>query len=358
MGRRPRLGFLGAGWIGRHRLAAIAAADVADIVAIVEPSAEMAAQAQAVSPGAIMLPDLPALLGADLDGVVIATPSALHADQTILALDAGLAVFCQKPLGRDAAETRAAVLAARRADRLLQADLSYRETAVAQRIHALIASGDLGPVHALDLVFHNAYGPDKPWFHDRALSGGGCVIDLGVHLIDLALWLLDFTPVVQVDSALFRQGGRLGPGDRAVEDYAVASLTLAGGAVVRLACSWNLHAGRPAEISLVAYGNSGGAGFHNVDGSFYDFRAEHFVGTERSVLVQPPDDWGGRAAVGWVRRLADSPAFDPAADRLVDVAHVIDAIYGCGLPDGSDGADRSETMRIDSSTSSAKAIVM
>jgi predicted dehydrogenase len=47
-------------------------------------------------------------------------------------------------------------------------------------------------VFAVDLVFHNAYGPDKPWFYDPELSGGGCVMDLGVHLVDLALWSLDF----------------------------------------------------------------------------------------------------------------------------------------------------------------------
>jgi predicted dehydrogenase len=61
-------------------------------------------------------------------------------------------------------------------------------------------SGELGRVFAVDLVFHNAYGPDKPWFYDPELAGGGCVMDLGVHLVDLALWSLDFPGVTAVTS--------------------------------------------------------------------------------------------------------------------------------------------------------------
>ena len=62
------------------------------------------------------------------------------------------------------------------------------------------ATDALGRTYAVDLVFHNAYGPDKAWFYDPALSGGGCVMDLGVHLVDLALWALDFPAVTKVSS--------------------------------------------------------------------------------------------------------------------------------------------------------------
>ncbi|MBR7513789.1 Gfo/Idh/MocA family oxidoreductase, partial [Mycobacterium tuberculosis] len=80
------------------------------------------------------------------DGIVIATPSALHAEQSIRALDAGAAVFCQKPLGRTAAEVRAVVDAARNADRLLGLDLSCRHTEAMRRIRALIQAGELGRI--------------------------------------------------------------------------------------------------------------------------------------------------------------------------------------------------------------------
>ncbi|MFP3541668.1 Gfo/Idh/MocA family oxidoreductase, partial [Pseudomonas sp. SIMBA_044] len=79
----------------------------------------------------------------------------------------------------------AVLAAARTADRLLSVDLSYRHTHAMEQIKGLIQSGELGEVRAVDLTFHNAYGPDKKWFYKRSESGGGCVIDLGVHMIDL-----------------------------------------------------------------------------------------------------------------------------------------------------------------------------
>jgi predicted dehydrogenase len=325
---RPRLGFLGVGWIGRHRMEAILRDGAATAAVVADPSPEMCAEARTLAPDAEVADSLDAVLEAGVDGVVIATPSALHAAQAIAALERGVAVFCQKPLGRTAAEAKAVVDAARAADRLLAVDLSYRFTAGMQAIRDVVARGELGPVHAVDLLFHNAYGPDKPWFYDPALSGGGCVMDLGVHLVDLALWTLDFPAVEDVQARLFAGGAPLAAGGGQVEDYAVATLTLATGAVVRLACSWRLNAGRDAVIEAAFYGPQGGAALKNVGGSFYDFTAERYRGTASETLASPPDAWGGRAAADWARRLAAGERFDPAAERLVDVARTLDRIYG------------------------------
>ena len=103
---RPKLGFLGVGWIGKNRLEAIAGDSLAEIVAIADPSPGLAAQVAQSFPQTRVFNGLDELLQADLDGVVIATPSALHADQAVNAFENGLAVFCQKPLGRNAEETR------------------------------------------------------------------------------------------------------------------------------------------------------------------------------------------------------------------------------------------------------------
>jgi predicted dehydrogenase len=325
---RARVGFLGVGWIGRHRMEAMLATGAVAAAGIADPSPDMAAEAAKLAPDATLVDSLDALLALGVDGLVIATPSALHAEQSIQALEAGAAVFCQKPLGRTAAETRAVVEAARSADRLLGVDLSYRFTEAMRQIRSLILDGALGRVQAAELVFHNAYGPDKAWFYDPALAGGGCVMDLGVHLVDLALWALDFPAVRAADARLLAAGEPLPPGAGLVEDYAVATLDLDGGAIVRLACSWRLHAGRDAVISAAFYGTEGGAALHNVDGSFYDFIAEHYTGTASRTLARPPDAWGGRAAADWARRLAAGEGFDAEAERLVDVAQVLDRIYG------------------------------
>lgn len=325
---KPRVGFLGVGWIGRHRMEAMIRTGAIEAAGIADASPEMAAEAAKLAPEAALAGGLDELLDLGLDGVVIATPSALHAEQSIASLERGAAVFCQKPLGRTAREAQAVVDAARRADRLLAVDFSYRFTEGMRRIRELVKAGGLGRLYAVDLVFHNAYGPDKSWFYDPALSGGGCVMDLGVHLVDLALWVLDFPAVPAVSAKLLAGGEPLAGRRDKVEDYAAATLELEGGAVVQLACSWRLQAGQDAVISAAFYGTEGGAALRNVDGSFYDFVAERYRGTARETLAVPPDDWGGRAAADWAMRLAAGERFHPAAERLVEVADVLDRLYG------------------------------
>jgi predicted dehydrogenase len=112
------------------------------------------------------------------------------------------------------------------------------------------------------------------------------------------------------------------------EDYAVATLTLSDGRVITLRCSWSLPAGREAIISASFYGEGQGAGFRNENGSFFDFTAERWRGTATETLATPPDDWGGRAAADWARRLAAGERFSAEADRFVNVAEVLDRIYG------------------------------
>ena len=328
---KPRVGFLGVGWIGRNRMEALAQSGLIEIVAVSDRIAENAAAAAEIGQCGTY-ESLDHVLDAGLDGLVIATPSALHADQATAALERGVAVFCQKPLGRTAAETADVVAAARGGDRLLGVDLSYRFVHGITLIQDLIHNGDLGTVYAADLVFHNAYGPDKSWFYDAALSGGGCVIDLGSHLVDLALWMVEDGPVVGVASQLFAKGQRLTLPTLYVEDYATAQLDFAGGASVRIACSWNLPAGCDAVIEASFYGTKGGATLRNVNGSFYDFRAERLHGTSREILSLPPDGWGGRAAVDWARRLAAGQGFDPQAEKLVTLAAVLDQVYGRSEP--------------------------
>ncbi|MCO5733272.1 Gfo/Idh/MocA family protein [Rhizobium sp. SSA_523] len=329
---RPiRLGFLGVGWIGRNRMQAVLDTGVAQAVAIADPNPAMLEEACRLAPQARVVDGLDAMLREDLDGVVIATPNARHAAESIRVLESGRAVFCQKPLGRTEQEVQAVVDAARSADRLLAVDLSYRFTEGMQKIRDLIRSGALGSIYAADLTFHNAYGPDKPWFYEKSLSGGGCVIDLGVHLVDAALWSLGFPAASAVSSRLMSGGQAISGDSDKIEDYAVATIDLESGATVRLACSWRLPAGQDAVISAAFYGTEGGAQLTNINGSFYDFRAEHLKGTTREELAGPPDAWGGRAAADWARRLSQGATYDAEADRLVDVANVLDRIYGRGL---------------------------
>ena len=156
------LGFIGVGWIGRNRMEVLLKDAKTTAAAITEPVEENAREALKSAEKAV-LTESPEEMYADksLDGIVIATPSAMHAQQSIEALRAGKAVFCQKPLGRTSSEVREVVKASAESDKFLAVDLSYRYTKAFQAIHKLIKNGEIGNIYAVDLVFHNAYGPDK-----------------------------------------------------------------------------------------------------------------------------------------------------------------------------------------------------
>lgn len=323
---RPKLAFVGTGWIGRLRMQALLEQNCADFSTVYDPSADAAAEAAALSAGTSIANSLDDVLASAADGVVIATPSAMHAQQCLQALGRGKAVFCQKPLARTLEETKQVVDAARAADRRLAVDFSYRYLAGVDAVRELISSGELGEIFTANLAFHNAYGPDKPWFYDVQSAGGGCVMDLGIHLVDLAIWLLGSGEVSQVASNLFHQGKKLQSPSAEVEDYASANFAL-NDTHVQLNCSWNLHAGQDAVIAADFYGTKGSASIRNVNGSFFDFEVHRFSGTSREKIGGFPDDWGGRALCAWADELGRDTHYDPSVESVLQVAQVIDRIY-------------------------------
>ena len=329
---RPRLAFLGVGWIGLARMESLIAADIADVVAVADMNSEAIDAARQTAVEAIAASSMDEFLDTELDGIVIATPSALHAEQARAALEQGVAVFCQKPLARTAEETRQIINAAREADLPLGIDFSYRHVKGVDQMRRMVQEKTIGELYAIDLIFHNAYGPDKAWFYDAERSGGGCVIDLGIHLIDLAGWIGGDWAREDVHSTLWRHGRRLNHLSSDVEDCAFAHWRIPSGATARLACSWNISAGQDAVIEATFYGTDGAVALKNVAGSFFDFTVEHWEGTNRRQLAGPPDAWGGRALIQWARMLAEGRGFDEETYHAIAVAQAVDAIYGRTVP--------------------------
>jgi predicted dehydrogenase len=322
-----RLGFLGLGWIGRKRLDAVAESALIEVVGLADAASDRATAAAERYPGAVVARDLEALLSCGVDGVVIATPNACHAEQALACLERGVPVFCQKPLATDAAATARVIAAARAADRLLAVDFCYRHVQGMRELRQRLAAGELGELLSIDLQFHNAYGPDKAWCRDRRLAGGGCMLDLGVHLLDLTLWLSNAERMQLASAQLFERGRRVQAGDRAIEDLAIVELRRSDDAIVRLACSWHAHIGRGAVIAMRLLGTKGGAYWRNIDGSFYDFALDVTHGDCSQRLGAPPDDWDGRALLSWAARLQGDSSFDASVELIERGATLIDALY-------------------------------
>lgn len=326
---KPRLGFAGLGWIGEQRMRALAEAKIADIVAVCEPDpVRLRGACSTLRQQPAVCKSFDELLEQPLEGIVIATPNALHEPQAAAAMERDLATFSQKPLALSGSGTARLLALARQKNLPLGVDWSYRYLAGVPELKKRIEDGEIGEVTAAELCFHNAYGPDAAWYYQLSSAGGGCLLDLGCHLLDLSHWLLGAREPCDVRARCFGKGKLLPPPVAEPEDFVMADIEYTSGQHVHLSCSWRASAGRGAIIGCRIFGTKGGAEIRNVAGSFYDFEVALHHGADSVLLAAPPDPWAGRALLHWTRQLQTGAGCDSEVEYLATTAALIDVIYG------------------------------
>ena len=176
----------------------------------------------------------------DVDAIVICTPNHLHAEQTIVALDAGKHVLVEKPIALDAADAERAIAKARASDRTLMVAMNHRYRPDTLALKPFAVGGELGRIFLCRGAWLNRkYRINRPtWRHRQATAGGGVLMDLGVQALDLALWVMGFPHVESVFC-------HANPGENMeVEDTAALVMRLEGGGCISLTLSWSLVADR------------------------------------------------------------------------------------------------------------------
>ena len=280
MSRRPlRAGVVGLGWAGQQHMAAYADLPGVELVALAgretDRMAELGEQF-AVAPEQ-RFADWPDLLAhADLDVLSIAAPTTLHAPIAIAALDAGVHVLSEKPLAENAEAGARMVEAAERNQRVLDVSFNHRRRGVVKALKELLDGGTLGPIYYAKAGWVRRQGIPTlgSWFTRRATAGGGPLMDLGVHMLDIVLYLLDEPQVRTVTAATYAEFGPRGPaapptwprrrpawpnGGFDVEDLSTAFLRLSGGTTLLLECSWAQWVPED-QCYVTVYGADGGAG--------------------------------------------------------------------------------------------------
>jgi predicted dehydrogenase len=203
-----------------------------------------------------------------LDAVSVCTPNAHHAAPTIAALKAGAHVMVEKPIAMNADEGRQMVAAGRKAKRLLMMAFNQRWSAANRYLRREVEGGALGNVYYGEAVYMRRSGiPGWGVFVDKELSGGGPLIDVGVHMLDLALWLMGHPkPKSAFGSAYAAFGKRtdwfagMGQWDAkkfSVEDFGVGLVRFETGATLLLKASWAANIGED-QHHVMLMGTEGG----------------------------------------------------------------------------------------------------
>ena len=207
----------------------------------------------------------------EIDIIDICTPNMYHEPLTIAALEAGKHVLCEKPLAPTPDAVQRMIAARDRSGKMLMTAQHQRFHANSRALKAEIETGALGEIyHARSWMLRRAAYPGRASFVQKKHSGGGPCIDIGVHVLDLTLWLMGNPKPITVSGAtttkLAQQpgvftiwGGSPPPEGWDVEEFATAFVRFENGATLMLEVSWLLHHDTPGEDRQIwLYGTDGG----------------------------------------------------------------------------------------------------
>ncbi|WP_435346530.1 Gfo/Idh/MocA family protein [Haloarchaeobius sp. HRN-SO-5] len=206
-----------------------------------------------------------------VDAVIVTTPNRFHEEYVVGALDAGLDVLVEKPLAHTLESAERIAEAAERSDQICMVGFHNRFAPRVQVLKEAVDSGRFGSVTHVDATYVRRRGiPGRgSWFTDEAVAGGGALIDIGAHAIDLALYFMNFPEIVEVSGVArssfgvneeytyLEMWGEDGDGEFTVDDSANAMLRCADGQTIVLDTAWASN--RPSENTYRVRGTEAGA---------------------------------------------------------------------------------------------------
>jgi predicted dehydrogenase len=270
-----------------------------------------------------------------LGAVSVALPNALHAPVTVAACKAGLHVLCEKPMATTARDARRMIRAARDARKKLMINFSFRFTDQSQALKRLVDSGAVGEIYYGRTVWHRRRGLPGfgGWFGQKELSGGGPIIDLGVHRLDLALWLMGTPQPVTVSASTY---GAIGPALAKkqrktfdVEDLGAAFVRFDNGATLILEASWAGFSEKKEDMVTQLWGRDGGIIQRNLEQG-YTFEALAYSERDGALWesrLQQPLEKAPSAYRAFVDAVLDGTPLPAPAEHGLQVQLILDAVY-------------------------------
>ena len=334
--QRVRVAIIGAG-IGQAHIQGYLQVPEAEIVAICDLNTERAAQVAGATKlaGVTIYQEYAQMLDeAEVDAVSVCLPNLLHAPVAIDCLKAGKHVICEKPLAVSAASGQLIADAAAASGKNCMVGQVNRFRADSIYLKEVIASGALGDISYTHTGWLRKRGIPGfgGWFTTKDMSGGGPLIDIGVHLLDIAWWLNGCPKPIAASGttyAAFGPRGRGGWSDAPatgtfdVEDLAVALLRFEGGLTINLEVSWAINARTDNEMWVQLYGSEGGAEWGEPAGLFTDIAGQPAVS---DVQLAKKDPWKGEMQ-HFINSILNGTTPDPDVTQGVTMMKMLDAIY-------------------------------
>ena len=270
-----------------------------------------------------------------LDVVSVVTPNKYHKPLTLAAFQAGCHVLCEKPMAMNAKEAREMLAASRKARKRLMINFSYRFTEQAWALKQEVDKGILGEVYFGRTVWHRRRGMPKfgGWFGQKALAGGGPLIDLGVHRLDLALWLMGYPkPEWVMGSTYDHIAAPLAKAQKKsydVEDLASGFIRFTNGATLIVEASWASNTRENETMETTLCGTKAGLVQKNIDGR-YDFEAEIYEernGAQYDMKLHPPMPAAKPSMYHFIDCIVNNTPHTATAEEGVIVMELLDAIY-------------------------------
>lgn len=275
----------------------------------------------------------------DIDIIDICTPNRYHAPLAIAALKAGKHVICEKPLAPTPKEVRQMIAARDKAKKLLMTAQHFRFQGSAKALKAELETGALGDIyHARSWMLRRGGAPVGPGFILKKHSGGGPCIDIGVHILDLTLWLMGnpqpvavsgvaVAPLAHLPGAFSQWGRKPIPKEFDVEDFAAAMVRFENGATLILEVSWLLHHDTQGEdMQMWLYGTKGGSHWPRCELYEANNKTKQYYNRTLKIMPQTLEPHA-QECVEFAQAVAEGRPSPVPAEQSLQVIQILDGIY-------------------------------
>ncbi len=271
----------------------------------------------------------------ELDVVSVATPNKFHRPLAVAAFKAGCHVLCEKPMAMNAKEAREMLAASRKAKKRLMINFSFRFTEQSYAMKQQVEKGILGDIYYARTQWLRRRGLPGfgGWFGQKALSGGGPLIDLGVHRLDLALWLMDYPKPSWVMGSTYNHiAAEKAKAEKKafdVEDMAAGFIKFRNGASLSLEASWAGNIKQREFMHTQLLGTKAGLHQYNLDEG-YGFECEFYLekdGCQYDMKLHPPVPQAKNAMFHFIDSIVHGRPHIATGDEGLIVMEILDALY-------------------------------